>query len=107
MMLSEKLSPRRLPGMSGKLAAIVGCILGEQWTQPSIAALVITSDGFVLARNRGEVGFNAFIGTAEDLERNWNSLLDAAGLTSEERQEADRRYRRVVRDYRLQRGRLQ
>jgi len=102
--LTEKLHPRRFPGMSGKMAAIVGCILRQEWTRPTIAELIITSDGFLLARNRGQVHCG-FIGAAADLERNWDNLLEVAGLTGEERQEAHHRYRRTVRDYRLQRQR--
>ena len=56
----------------------------------------------MLARNAGHVGFNTIVGTAADLERNWNNLLRAAGLTGEERQEAGERYRQAVRDYRRQ-----
>ncbi len=100
--LTESLHPRRFPGMSGKMAAIVGYILGEVWSKPSIAEMVVTSDGFVLAQNEGHVGFNTIIGTAADLERNWNNLLRAAGLTGEERHEACERYRKTVRDYRRQ-----
>jgi hypothetical protein len=100
--LTNRLHPRRFPGMSGKMAAIVGYILGEEWSKPSIAEMVVTSDGFVLARNEGHVGFNTIIGTAADLERNWNNLLRAAGLTNEERHEVNDRYRQAVRHYRRQ-----
>jgi hypothetical protein len=44
--------------------------------------LVIISDGFVLAEHVGEVGANDFIGEESDLFRNWNALLDAAGLST-------------------------
>jgi hypothetical protein len=54
----------------------------------------------VLARNAGHIGCDTIIGTAADLERNWNDLMRAAGLTSEEQQEAGERYRRAVRSYR-------
>jgi hypothetical protein len=98
--ITESLHPRRFPGMSGKMAAIVGYILGEVWSRPCIAEMVVTSDGFVLARNEGHVGFDTIIGAAADLERNWNNLLRAAGLTSEEQQEVNDRYRQAVRDCR-------
>ena len=97
--LTESLHPRRFAGMSGKMAAVVGYILGEAWSKPSIAEMVVTSDGWVLARNEGHVGFNTIIGTAADLERNWNNLLRAAGLTSEEQRLANKRYGQAVRDY--------
>jgi hypothetical protein len=84
------------------MAAVVGYILDTEWTEPTIAELVITSDGFVLARNTGHIGFDTFIGSAADLEHNWNNLLNAAELTDDERQDADHRYRRAVRDYRCE-----
>ena len=90
--LAQKLHPGRFPGMSPKMAAIVGCILGRPFTQPSISELVITSDGCVLARHKGDIGYNDFIGARSDLERNWNRLLDVAGLTNGERQLARRMY---------------
>ena len=58
--LAEKLHPKRFPSMSGKMAAIVGYILGEEWTRPRIVELVVTSDGWVLARNAGHVGFDSY-----------------------------------------------
>jgi hypothetical protein len=99
-MLADKLHPARFPGMSGKMAAVVGCILGRRWTRPRIVELVVTSDGWVLARNSGHIGFDTIVGTAADMERNWSNLLRAAGLTSEERQEAGERCRQAVRDCR-------
>jgi hypothetical protein len=95
--LTDRLHPKRFPRMSGKMAAIVGYILGENWSKPRIAEMVVTSDGWVLARNKGHIGFDTIIGTLADLERNWNNLLRAAGLTSEEQQEAGERYRQAVR----------
>ncbi len=94
--LVRKLHPVRFPGMSAKMAAIVGCILDRQYTQPSIAELVIASDNCVLARHVGDIAYNDFIGARSDLERNWKRLLDVAGLTSDERQFAKRKYRQHV-----------
>ena len=62
--LSDKLHPQRYPNMSGKMAAVVGYILGEEWSKPRIAELVITSDGWVLARDEGQIGFGTIVGTA-------------------------------------------
>ena len=98
--LTAKLHPKRFPNMSGKMAAIVGYILSRRWTRPRIAELVVTSDGWVLARNAGQVVFDTIVGTAEDLERNWNNLMRAAGLSSEEQQDVGERYRRAARSYR-------
>jgi len=100
--LIEALHPRRFPGMSGRMAAVAGYILGRRWTRPRIDELVVTSDGWLLARNSGNVGFNVIVGTLADLERNWNTLLRAAGLTGEQQREACERYKQAVRDYRRQ-----
>ena len=96
MTLVEKLHPHRFPGMSGKMAAIVGCILEQTWTSPVIAELAVTSDGHVLARHEGDCGCNDYLGTATDLEANWRRLLDVAGLTPVEHQEATVVYQRAM-----------
>jgi hypothetical protein len=96
MTLAQKLHPARFTAMSGKMAAIVACILGQQWTSPAIAELVVTSDGHVLARNVGDCGHNDYIGTVANLEDNWQRLLNAAGLTAAEYQEAQGAFQRAV-----------
>ena len=83
--LAAKLHPSRFPNMSGKMAAIVGHVLGEQWTDPEIAELHITSDGAVLARHDGDCGCNDFIGDVADLECNIHNLLAVAGLGEREK----------------------
>ena len=100
MTLVEKLHPQRFTAMSGKMAAIVGCVLDEKWTNPQLAEIHITSDGFVLARESGDIGCNAFIGGVEDLERNVANLLNVAGLTDDERSEWSRLYRARIMDWR-------
>ncbi|HEV8545437.1 MAG TPA: hypothetical protein VGQ64_04040 [Candidatus Limnocylindrales bacterium] len=52
------------------MAAIVGYILGESWTEPEIAAPSVTSDGFVLTDAE-------FFGEAADLDRSRLNLLVA------------------------------
>jgi hypothetical protein len=94
--LAQKLHPVRFPAMSSKMAAIVGCILERQYTQPSIAELVITSDGCVLARHDDDIGYNDLVVARSDLERNWKRLLDVAGLTKTERQLAQSKYRQHI-----------
>lgn len=93
MTLASKLHPDRFSAMSGKMAAIVGYILGESWTEPEIAALSVTSDGFVLTDAE-------FFGEAADLDRNLLNLLVAAEATTDERAEFERRYRERVDDWR-------
>ena len=52
-LLIEKLRPDRFTAMSGRMAAIVGYILDERFSDPAISELVVTSDGFVLAQSEG------------------------------------------------------
>lgn len=96
MTLTQKLHPDRFTGMSNKMAAIVGYILGEVWTNPVIEDLSVTSDGMVIAFNRGGPRESTFIGSVSDLDQNMRRLLDVAGLTDEERREAWKLYRQKV-----------
>jgi hypothetical protein len=91
--LAEKLHPARFTAMSGKMAAIVGFVLGESWTEPAMQSLSVTSDGFVTTESE-------FLGEAADLDRNLLNLLVAAGLDEEERSEFERLYRERVDDWR-------
>lgn len=85
--LKRKLNPARFPGMSPKMAAIVGYLLGEKFTEPSIVGISITSDGFVLANRSGDIGANEMLGNDTDLTRNLDNLIQAAGLNPTEREE--------------------
>lgn len=89
----QKLSPRRFPGMSGRMAAIVGYILGISVTKPELVEIVITSDGAALGRQSGDIGMNEFIGAESDLRSNWNRLIIVAGLTEAEKKYADALYK--------------
>ncbi len=94
MELKAKLHPRYFSGMSGKMAAIVAHIVGK-WDDVDIAPfgiaeMTVTSDGFVLARTEGDIGFNSFIGTKAELDDNCDRLAKAAKLTEEEAAEFKR-----------------
>ena len=81
--LAEKLKPSRFPNMSAQMAAIVGYLLGEPFSDPAIAKLHITADGGVLAvpvTADGIRGAAAFIGAEADLRANLSHLGIAAGL---------------------------
>ena len=65
--LARKLHPDRFPCMSSVMAAIVGFVIGERFTEPAVAKIVVTRDGFVLARADGEASANHFIGSYSDL----------------------------------------
>ncbi len=86
--------------MSGKMAAIVGYILDERFSDPAISELVVTSDGFVLAQSEGEVGANDLIGTETDLNRNLLDLITAAGLSAAEIHEFGRLQHKRIQRYR-------
>jgi hypothetical protein len=98
--LVDKLRPARFTAMSGKMAAVVGYILDERFSDPAISELVVTSDGFVLAQREGEVGANEMIGEEADLNRNLLALIEAAGLTQDEVREFGRLQRERIRRYR-------
>jgi hypothetical protein len=88
--LTHKLNPKRFPGMSPMMAAVVGYVVGEAFTNPEIAEITVSeSEGIAYIRKAGAVGFDG-LQSLEDLRNNWNRLLDVAGLTPEERKEAVR-----------------
>jgi hypothetical protein len=96
MSLTEKLNPSRFPGMSPMMAAIVGYVLGESFTNPEIAELTVSeNENLVYIRKAGAVGFDG-LQSLEDLRNNWNRLIDVAGLTPEERSEAVRLFNSKV-----------
>ena len=96
--LLKKLNPARFDGISSKMSAIVGCVLGKAFTTPCIAEFHISSDGFILARHDDDIGFNDFIGSMDDFTANWTRLLDVAGLTEDERIEVAKRLIAVTTD---------
>jgi hypothetical protein len=86
--LTNKLNPARFPGMSPMMAAVVGYVLGESFTDPEIAEISVSeAEGIVYFRKAGAVGFDG-MQSLDDLRNNWNRLLDVAGLTPDERREA-------------------
>ena len=95
-----KLHPGRFSAMSPMMAALVGAVTGEAYTDPALRHLHVTSDGFVLAEAEGDLGANHSIGTWEDWDRNWRNLLSAAGLTDDERQRAEAARAAVTTDWR-------
>lgn len=95
-MLVSKLNPARFPGMSPLMAAIVGYVLDESFTEPTIAELAVSEqENIVYLRQEGAVGFEG-TQSLEDLRNNWNRLLDAAELNPDERTEAVRLFNAKV-----------
>ena len=90
MSVIQKLNPARFPGMSPMMAAVVGYVLGESFTQPQIAEIKVSErENLVYIRQSEGVGFDG-LQSLEDLRGNWNRLIEVAGLTPEERTEAVR-----------------
>ena len=94
--LVSKLRPSRFPGMSLFMAAVVGYVLGASFTDPAVAEIKVSEgENLVYVRQVGAVGFDG-IQSLEDLRNNWNRLMDAAGLTPEERRRAVELFRAKV-----------
>ena len=55
--------------VSEHFQAILGCMLGEDWTTPRLVEMTITPDGHLLGRCDGEPSFKAFLGASQDLLR--------------------------------------
>lgn len=89
--LEAKLNPARFTSMSNKMAAIVAFVLdAKTWeTDPKITEITNAS-GTVLAATSFDPMFNEVLGDTPDLLANWRTLLNVAGLSSEERALADR-----------------
>lgn len=69
---------------SGMFAAILACLLGEDWTDPKIEELRLTPDRCLLARPAGEASFKAFLGAEADLIRNIHGIAGTAELDGDE-----------------------
>ena len=88
--LSRKLRPSRFPGMSPFMAAVVGYVLGENFSDPEIAEIKVSeTENLVYVRQAGSARFEG-LQSLVDMRNNWNRLIDVAGLTSDERTEAVR-----------------
>jgi len=74
----------RVVQVSDHFQAILGCLLGEDWTSPRLVEMVVTSDGHLLGRCDGEVEFKAFMGEVDDLIRNIQGVASVAELDGDE-----------------------
>ena len=70
--------------VSDHFQAILGCLLGEDWTTPRLIEMVITPDGHLLGRCDGETSFKAFLGASEDLLKNIHGIAPVAELDGDE-----------------------
>lgn len=92
--LTRKLHPSRYPGMSPKMAALVGFLVEDQFTQPDIAEVQVTSDGYAMGRASDDCGCNQFLGNFGEVRDNFARLRDVAGLTPDESQEFNSQFAR-------------
>lgn len=74
----------RVVQVSEHFQAILGCLLGENWTTPRLVKMVVTPDGALLGRCDGQPGFSTFLGAAADLIRNIHGVAPVAGLDGDE-----------------------
>ena len=102
----ERVNPRNL-GFSPKMVALVGAILGHDYGVRDrkgglLSGLSITSDGYVMASSTASDGGGAFIGSAEDLERNLEQYIMVLhdDVSDEDAEEFERRYKANVTDWR-------
>src|SRR4051812_48177492 len=70
--------------VSDHFQAILGCLLGEDWTTPRLLEMVITPDGALLGRCDGQPGFSTFLGASEDLLKNVHGVAEIADLDGDE-----------------------
>ena len=70
--------------VSDRFQAILGCLLGENWTTPKLIEMVVTPDGHVLGRCEGDSSFKAFLGASEDLIKNIHGVAPVAELDGDE-----------------------
>lgn len=74
----------RVVEVSDHFQAILGCLLGENWTTPRLVEMVITPDGHLLGRCEGEATCRAFLGGSADLLRNVHGVAEVAELDGDE-----------------------
>jgi hypothetical protein len=70
--------------VSDHFQAILGCLLGEDWSMPWLAEMIVTPDGHLLGRCEGESSFKAFLGASEDLLRNIHGVAPVAELDGDQ-----------------------
>lgn len=91
--LVDKLNPRKY-GFSPMMAAILGCILEQDWVKPRIHSLTVTSDGYLLGDGSLLDSFSGFM-------HNLGSLVnETEGLTDDEKGEWRRLWLLHVTDWR-------
>lgn len=70
--------------VSEHFQAILGCLLGEDWTTPRLVEMAVTPDGHLLGRCGGGAAFEAFLGASADLIKNIHGVAPVAELDGDE-----------------------
>ena len=70
--------------VSDHFRAILGCLLGDDWTTPRLVEMTITPHGHILGRCAGQPSFSAFLGASEDLLKNIHGIAKVAELDGDE-----------------------
>jgi hypothetical protein len=70
--------------VSSHFQAILGCLLGEDWTTPRLLEMLISPDGHMLGRCEGQPGFSTFLGASEELLKNIHGVAKVAELDGDE-----------------------
>lgn len=70
--------------VSNHFRAILGCLLGEDWTTPNLDKMEITPDGHLLGRCAGEASFKVFLGSSDELLTNIRGVSSVAELDGDE-----------------------
>ena len=81
--LLAKLNPERFPNISLHMAAVMGYLLDQTYTEPAIVELQMTSDDYVIGRTSDQIK-SFYLGEGADLRANLRRLGMAAGLDDEE-----------------------
>jgi hypothetical protein len=66
---------------------VLGALLNQKWSEPRLASIVATTDGMLLGRAEGDIGFNEMIGDFADFSRNVRGMVESAGDVSIEESE--------------------
>jgi hypothetical protein len=70
--------------VSEHFQAILGCLLGEDWTTPRLLEMMILPKGHMIGRSEGQPGLSTFLGAEEDLLRNIHGVAPVAELDGDE-----------------------
>jgi hypothetical protein len=74
----------RVVQVSDHFQAILGCLLGEDWTSPRLVEMVVTSDCHLPGRCDGKAEFKSFLGEVDDLIRYIHGVVPVAEIDGDE-----------------------